>query len=142
MSQSHCAGANQGALRGQWLLPCQEVQRRVALAQRLPKGRGTSIVDCVAALEKGLPAQSQTVASTQTFQRTAPCSQRLFPGTAIIYAKQSRIADGGELAPVQAIWCIRFMDGKQRKLEAGRTTANRQQSWVIVAVHAALYSIT
>ena len=37
--QSHCASANQGAFRRQWPLPWQETQHRVALAQRLPKGR-------------------------------------------------------------------------------------------------------
>lgn len=62
-----------------------------------------------------------------------------FPGTVIVDTKMSRIADGGELAPVQAIWCLRFMDGKQRKLEAGRTTVKRKQGRVLVAVHAVLH---
>ena len=53
--QSHCASANQGAFRRQWPLPWQETQHRVALAQRLPKGRATSIVGGVAVLGKGLP---------------------------------------------------------------------------------------
>ena len=34
-------------------------------------------------------------------------------------AKLSRAADGGKITPVQALWFIRVMDGKQRKLEAG-----------------------
>ena len=66
-AQSHCASVNQGAFRRQWSLPWQEAQHRVALAQRLPKGHGTSIVGCVAVLEMGMPTQSQTVARARPF---------------------------------------------------------------------------
>jgi hypothetical protein len=47
--------ASQGVFRRQWSLPWQETQHRVALTQRLPKGRATSIVGGVAVLGKGLP---------------------------------------------------------------------------------------
>ena len=77
--QSHCASANQGAFRRQWPLPWQETQHRVALAQRLPKGRATSIVGGVAALGKGLPFPADCALPTMLVARLSVTELSTWP---------------------------------------------------------------
>ena len=78
-TQSHCASANQGAFRRQWLFPWQETQRRVAVAQRLPKGRATSIVGCVAVLGKGLPFPANCALPTRLVARLSVTELSTWP---------------------------------------------------------------
>ena len=88
-AQSRCASANQGAYCRQWSLPWQNTQHRVALAQRLLKGRATNIVGCVAALEKGLPFPADCALPTRFVAWLSMTQLSAWPTNALWYASSA-----------------------------------------------------
>ncbi|MDJ0740431.1 MAG: VOC family protein [Gammaproteobacteria bacterium] len=71
---------------GKGLFPWREAQRRVALAQPLPKGRDTSVVVCVVVLGKGQPLPANDALPTTLVSRLSVTELAAWP---------TRVAGGG-----------------------------------------------
>ena len=72
--------------------PWQETQHRVALAQRLPKGHGTSIVGCVAVLEKGMPFPADCALPTMLVPWLSVTELSAWPTRSIEWSQLAELA--------------------------------------------------